>query len=141
MKITTFYEILLAIGALVMGASLLLWWRDRKVGHPAREVTHSLLTAIALFLMYPVGGGLILDLLPSSFLALAMWSPVQIFLFVCGLVTMACSIGFYRSSRKCGNPTKQHSYAIAIVIGLLLTWFYGFSLVWDLWKPILDLLQ
>lgn len=138
MKSGTFFHILLSVGALVMGASLLLWYWDRKSGRPVRSRTHGLLTVIALLLMYPSGGGLFWDLLPSpsSFLALLMWPPLQAFLFICGLIMVVSAVLLYRSNRKNGEPISQCSYAIAIVIGLLLTWCYGYSLFLELFLPL-----
>ena len=125
-----FSYLLFGVGAWVMGVSLLLWHRDRENGRPVRERTHILLTALALFFMYPAGGFLIfsllerLRLLPGGEAWVLLW-----FLIIAGLVVLACSVWFYLSNKRYGNPMKQWHYAVSIVTGLLLTWPVGYFLV------------
>ena len=136
-----FSYLLFAVGAWVMGVSLLLRHRDRENGRPAREWTHILLTAIALFFMYPAGGfvfySLIEWLLPGGEAWVLLW-----FLTIAGLVVLACSVWFYCSNKRYGNPMKQWHYAVSIVIGLLLTWPVGYFLVSEfLITPLLRLFR
>ena len=138
-----FSYLLFAVGAWVMGVSLLLRHWDRENGRPVRERTHILLTAIALFFMYPAGGFLIfsllerLRLLPGGEAWVLLW-----FLTIAGLVVLACSVWFYLSNKRYGNPMKQWHYAVSIVIGLLLTWPVGYFLVSEfLIMPLLRLFR
>ena len=135
-----FMYLLLGVGAWVMGISLLLRHRDRENGRPVRERTHILLTAVALFFMYPAGGYLFYSLM-EGLLQGEAWMLLWFFC-ISGLVVLACSVWFYCSNKHYGNPMKQWHYALSIVIGLLLTWPVGYFLISEfLIMPLLRLFR